>query len=145
MPTVIEILNHKQGEVYQTTEDTTILEATQIMNHNQIGSLVVMQDNHVAGMFTERDVLRRVVAEGVDPIIATVGEVMTCKVICCRPNQLLEETRILMKERHIRHVPVVDTQGALVGLISIGDLNAWSLRDGKGRIQQMEEYIYGRV
>ncbi|MDH3584518.1 MAG: CBS domain-containing protein [Phycisphaerae bacterium] len=145
MAHVHDILLEKGDEVYTIGEGATVLEATQLMNRHKIGSLVVVRDEHVVGVFTERDVLRRVVAEHLDPETTRVRNVMTSKVVCCTPENTLNEVRSMMKRRKIRHLPVVDGGGDLVGVLSIGDLNAWSIHDGEVTIQYLHEYIYGRA
>src|SRR5438105_8634517 len=94
------------------------------MNEHKIGALVVMEAGRVAGMFTERDVLRRVVAEQRQPSEVRVGEVMTREVICCEPHTDLDEVSAIMKNHRVRHLPVCGEGGKLLGLVSIGDVNA---------------------
>ena len=92
-----------------------------------------------------RDVLRRVVGELRDPAQTRVAEVMTTEVVCCRSETALEEARGSMMNRRIRHLPVVDDQENMVGLISIGDLNAHERTSHEQTIYLLEEYVYGRV
>jgi CBS domain-containing protein len=99
----------------------------------------------LAGMFTERDVLRRVVAEARCPEKTTVADVMTREVIFCAPDTPLEEVARLMKEFRVRHLPVIGADGTLRGLVSIGDVNAYHVRDQQATIYTLEEFIYGRV
>jgi CBS domain-containing protein len=115
------------------------------MNEHKIGSLVVLEAGQVVGMFTERDVLRRVVGEQRDPARTRVGEVMTTEVVCCTPETTIDEARGAMKNRRIRHLPLVDGDRRLQGLISIGDLNAYQASDHEQTIYWLHEYIYGRV
>jgi CBS domain-containing protein len=115
------------------------------MNDHHIGSLVVLDQGVVIGMFTERDVLRRVVGESRDPDRTTVGEVMTTEVVCCTADTTIDEARVAMKERRVRHLPLVDGQGRIQGLISIGDLNAYEASTQEQTIFLLQEYLYGRV
>src|SRR5262245_24443076 len=108
MATVNDILADKGSQVFTTGKSATVLEAALVMNEHRIGALVVLEDGRVAGMFTERDVLRRVVAERRDPVATPVAEVMTHEVVVCTPATPLEEARGVMKNRRIRHLPVVD-------------------------------------
>jgi CBS domain-containing protein len=96
-------------------------------------------------MFTERDVLKRVVGEQRDPVRTTVGEVMSSEVVCCSPDTPLEEAGAAMKNRRIRHLPVVDDEGHLRGMVSIGDLNAFQSASQEQTIFFLPEYLYGRV
>ncbi len=145
MPTMQDILASKAHEIYTIRPEATVLEATRKMNQHKIGALVVMQDNQVVGIFTERDVLRRVVAEQRDPTTLSVAEVMTTEVICAEPDTDTEEAAAIMKNRRIRHLPVCDADGNLLGMISIGDLNAVYATEQEQTIHFLSDYIYGRV
>ncbi len=145
MPTVREILARKGSQVFTIDPGANVLEAAQLMNEHKIGALVVIDDDRVVGMFTERDVLRRVVAEQRDPAKTAVGELMTTEVFCCTPETTIEEARGTMKNRRIRHLPMVDADRRLLGLISIGDLNAYEASSQEQTIYLLQEYLYGRV
>jgi CBS domain-containing protein len=145
MALVREILTNKGGQVWSVGKDATVLQAAMLMTEHKIGALVVLDREQIAGMFSERDVLQRVVGEQRDPTRTTVGEVMTAEVACCTPETTIEEARLAMKDRRIRHIPVVDNNGKLIGLISIGDLNAFEAASQEQTIFLMHEYIYGRV
>jgi CBS domain-containing protein len=121
------------------------MEAAALMNEHKIGSLVVTDQGVVVGMFTERDILRRVLGERRDPDRTTVAEVMTIEVICCTPETSIEEARVAMKERRVRHLPLCDENRRLHGLISIGDLNAHEAFSQEQTIHLLQEYLYGRV
>lgn len=145
MPMVSEVLTGKPSVVYTVRPNMTVLAATQLMNRHKIGAVVVEDDNQVVGMFTERDVLRRVVAEQRDPAQTTVRQVMTDKVVCCTPDNPVDDVRAIMRNQRIRHLPVVNEDGSIHAMLSIGDLNAFAIRDGEVTIQYMHEYLYGRV
>jgi CBS domain-containing protein len=145
MALVREILANKGGQVWTVGKDATVLQAAMLMTEHRIGALVVLDRERIAGMFSERDVLQRVVGEQRDPSRTTVGDVMTSEVACCPPETTIEEARLAMKDRRIRHLPVVDNNGKLLGLISIGDLNAYEAASQEQTIFLMHEYIYGRV
>ena len=145
MATVADILSMKGATIYSISPDATVLEATTKMNQQRIGALVVMHDGKVSGMFTERDVLRRVVGDGRDPASTKVAQVMTGKVVCCDPDSDLDEVATLMRNRRIRHVPVCNGSGKLMGMVSIGDLNAMHTSTQEATIHFLNEYIYGRA
>jgi CBS domain-containing protein len=145
MASVRDILAKKGSHILMTSKDTTVLQAAILMNEHKVGSLVVVDGDRVAGMFTERDILRRIVAEQRDPSRTYVGEVMTAEVLCCTPDTSIEEARTVMKERRIRHLPVVSAEERLLGLISIGDLNAYEAASQEQTIFLLSEYLYGRV
>ena len=145
MPTVSEILATKGTQVQTVAPATSVLQAAKLMNQNKIGCLVVMDGERVVGMFSERDILRRIVAEQRDSATTTVGDVMTTEIVCCRPHTKLPEARGVMKNRRIRHLPVLDDDEKLCGMISIGDLNAHDMLEHESTIYIMEQYIYGRT
>ena len=144
MATVTAILEVKGPHVLTIGREATVLQAALLMNEHKVGALVVTDGEHITGMFTERDVLRRVVGEQRDPTSTPVAEVMTTEVACCTPETTLEEARGAMKNRRIRHLPVTDGDGRLRGLISIGDLNAYQMTSQEQTIHMMHEYLYGR-
>jgi CBS domain-containing protein len=145
MVTVKDLLTNKGSQVVSVSKYATVLDAALLMNNHRIGAVVVIDQDHVGGMFTERDILRRVVAERRDPATTRVEEVMTTEVMCCTLETTLEEARGSMKNRRIRHLPVVDGDHRLLGLISIGDLNAHQSTAQEQTIHLLHEYLYGRV
>ncbi len=145
MATVNEILSHKSGHVFSIGPSATVLEAAMSMYDHKVGCVVVLEAGRLCGIFTERDILRRIVAVGSDPATTLVSDVMTEEVACCRPGTTIEEARSVMKNRRIRHLPVMDEARRLRGLISIGDLNAYLTTDQEITIQCLHEYLYGRV
>jgi CBS domain-containing protein len=145
MATVSDILTVKGPDVASIHPEATVYEAAVRMNERKIGSLAVLHEGRLCGIITERDILQRVVAERRDPGTATVGDVMTAEVVCCRPHTPLEEARGVMKNRRIRHLPVLDDQERMLGLISIGDLNAHEANTQERTIHLLHEYIYGYV
>lgn len=145
MATVMDILRIKGTEVSSIGPEATVLDAAVAMNKDKIGSLLVIGGEQVIGIITERDILQRVVAHRLDPGVTAVKDVMTTELICCLPHTRLEEARGVMKNRRIRHLPVMDEDRRLFGLISIGDLNAYEAHDHEVTIHVLEEYIHGRV
>jgi CBS domain-containing protein len=142
---VKDILATKGSHVLTIGKDATVLDAALLMNDHRVGAVVVMEAGHIVGMFTERDVLRRVVGERRDPMTTLVSEVMTREVACCGPDTPIDEARAAMKNRRIRHLPVVDGERQTLGLISIGDLNAHQNHTQEQTIHLMNEYLHGRV
>jgi CBS domain-containing protein len=123
-----------------------VLEATVAMNNKKIGALVVKDaSGRVMGIFTERDVLRRVIAEEKAPRSVRVGDVMTRDVVCCPPEADIDEASRIMRDRRVRHLPVCDSDGTLLGVISIGDLNAYHASTQEAQIHFLNEYVYGRA
>ena len=146
MPTVRDVLSAKgELKIQSISPNASVLDAVHQMNQYKIGAVLVMNDDQVVGIFTERDVLRRVMAQGGSPADMTVGSVMTEDVICVEPDSDLDEVSSIMKQRKVRHVPVCDSQGKVHGMISIGDVNAAHASDKDAHIHFLSEYIYGRV
>ena len=146
MATAGDILSAKGNSIiHSIPASATVLEATLKMNEHKIGALVVMEEGRVAGIFTERDVLRRVVATQQQPQNLRVADVMTREVICCAPSTDLDEISAIMKTRRIRHLPIRADDGVLAGVISIGDVNAHYASNQEQTIHFLSEYIYGRV
>lgn len=145
MARVQELLERKGTRVLTIRPAASVLQAATLMNEHRVGSLVVVEDGRVVGMFTERDVLQRVVGERRDPEATRVGDVMTSAVVCCSPDTTVDEARGVMRDRRIRHLPVADSDGRLLGLISIGDLNAQLQAAQEQTVFLLTEYINGRV
>ncbi len=128
--------------VHTIAPDATVLDAAKRMNDRHIGSLVVVGDDGCAvGIFTERDLLKRVVAERLDPAETRVRDVMTAELIVCTTDTPLDEIRHTFRERRVRHLPVVDGEGHVVGMISIGDLNVSDVKHMTETIAYLEQYM----
>jgi CBS domain-containing protein len=145
MPTAHDILAKKGFSVFVVPSTSTVLEAVERMNQLRVGAIVVMDQGKMGGMFTERDVLRRVVGERRDPADTKVADVMTTEVICCGPDTELDDISAIMQQKRVRHLPVCDSEGDLLGMISIGDVNAQHATHQEATITYLNEYLYGRV
>jgi CBS domain-containing protein len=145
MSTVRDILARKGSHVQSIGPDATVLDAALLMNDHKIGSLVVSDGGRLVGIITERDLLVRIVASRRDPAATLVRDVMTSELRCGRIDTSLDEARGVMMKRRIRHLPIVDEDDHLLGLVSIGDLNAHLAHDQEVTIHVMQEYIQGRV
>jgi CBS domain-containing protein len=145
MHTAMDVIREKGSGVYCTTPTSKVIDAIHMMNRHKIGALVVMSEDRVVGIFTERDVLRRVIGERMDPADVYVGDVMTNEVVVCRPNARLDEVSAIMQQQRVRHLPVVDEAGSLHGLVSIGDVNACHATEQEQQIHLLSDYIYGRA
>jgi CBS domain-containing protein len=145
MPTANDILAKKGFSVFTVPGRATVLEAVDRMNQLRIGAIVVMDQGEMTGMFTERDVLRRVVGEQRDPTTTPVRSVMTTDVICCGPMTDVDEVSSVMKDKRIRHLPVCASDGDLLGMISIGDVNAVHASSQLATITYLNDYFFGRT
>lgn len=143
MATVAEILRRKGSQVHTVDQSATVLDAVRVMNRERVGCVVVMCRGRIAGIFTERDVLRRVVESQRRPAEIPVADVMTEEVLFRAPETTLEEVGRVMKDHRVRHLPICDHHNRLVGLISIGDLNAYYASDQEETIHSLREFMYG--
>src|SRR5687768_9217154 len=125
MAALRDILAVRGSFVHTIPASSTVRDAIDLMNEKKIGALVATRGDRVVGMFTERDVLRRVIDHARPPGQIAVAEVMSEDVLCSGPEMSIEEASRIMKDHRIRHLPVLSPSGELLGLISIGDLNAY--------------------
>ncbi|MGB0767295.1 MAG: CBS domain-containing protein [Phycisphaeraceae bacterium] len=145
MSTVAELLAKKEQSLLSIAPTATVMEAANLMNQHRIGALLVVdrRGDSLAGIFTERDILQRVVGEKKDPEKTAVGQVMTTEVACCRPDITVEQARLIFRDKRVRHLPVVDEHGKPLGVVSIGDANAWAMDNQRAEIHYLQEYLYG--
>ena len=134
------------GEVVSTTRATlkptdTVRAAAEEMRRISHGSALICEEGKLVGIFTERDILRRVVAEHRDPAATTLREVMSDKVITCQPETTLNECIGVMTSKRIRHLPVVGNEG-LCGIITAGDLLAFQVKDQAAIIRYLKSYSF---
>lgn len=147
MPTVRDILTHKpETTVHSIAASASCLDAVRSMSQHRIGSLVVTgADGGMAGIVTERDILWHVAASPSDLGAVPVSDVMTREVIVCTPEDDLNAVRSIIRSRYIRQIPVVGEDGSLLGIVSIGDVNAFQVTESETTIRFMKDYIRGNV
>ena len=141
MAHVQDLLSIKTARIITISPDVTVYEAVARMNQHKIGALMVAEREEtrvLVGIFTERDVLRRVVGQLRYPDLVSVGEVMSREPVTCNPFTSLDEAAATMSSHDIRHLPVVDGNGHIAGMISIGDLNGWNVHKAKHDDQRAE-------
>lgn len=143
MTTVRDLLKLKGSTVWSISPDATVLEALELMSDRNIGAIVVLADEEMVGIFSERDYARKVELEGRTARETRVGEIMTRRVLTLHPDQTVEDGMALMTEHRLRHLPVVQ-HGRLLGLISIGDAVKAIISEQEFMIGQLETYIMGR-
>lgn len=139
---VRDIIQTKGPNVAAVSVDQSVLSAAQLMNDRRIGSVVVTEGDSVVGIFTERDILIRIVAAQRDPASTPVREVMTHPCVVCSPEDEISQCQAMMTEKRIRHIPVV-SDGKLVGIISSGDILASTRIELEEAVRYLNEYIYG--
>jgi CBS domain-containing protein len=137
------LLDEKPSPVHSVTPDLTVAAAVTVLNAHKIGALLVMSGAQLLGIFTERDVLRRVVGEHRDPETTRIAEVMTQQLVVMRPSATVQDAMTVVAERRCRHLPIVE-DGRVLGVISAGDLNHWLIRNREVDIEQLVDYISGK-
>jgi CBS domain-containing protein len=139
------VLKHKKSasSLLTVRPTATVASAVDLLNSNKIGSVLVMDGDRLVGIFTERDVLRRVVGGRMDPEKTTISQVMTRELVVMKPSSTVEDAMSVISERRVRHLPVVEG-GKVLGVISQGDLNHWLIRNRDVHIEQLVDYITGR-
>lgn len=142
MKTVRDILAVKGQSVWSVSAEATVFEALQRMAEKEVGALLVIDGEHVAGIISERDYARKVVLLGRTSPNTQVKEIMTRHVAYTHLDQSIEECMAIMTDKRIRHLPVLENQ-KLFGIISIGDLVKSIIADQKFIIEQLERYISG--
>ncbi len=142
METVRQLLDMKGHEVWSVHPDDSVFDAIKKMADKEVGSLVVLEDDRIVGIITERHYARNVILKGRSSPETQVRDIMTTRVVCTRPEQTVRECMAVMTEKRIRHLPVVD-QKRLVGLVSIGDLVKSIIADQEFTIEQLIHYIHG--
>ena len=143
MDSIEVLLREKGGEVVKVAPDATVKQAVDLMCRRHIGAVMVCDGLRCAGIFSERDLMNRVVLAGLDAATTIVAEVMTEDVVCVEPATSAAEAMAIMTERRCRHLPVVDG-GRVVGVISIGDLVRAESHNQQFVIHTLTDYIQGK-
>ena len=143
MTSVASILKSKAGQTVHTiAPDASVFEAVKLMAEKSIGALVVTEASRVVGIVTERDYARKIVLMSRSSKETPVRDIMTTAVMYVRPDQTSEECMVLMTEKRLRHLPVMEGE-RLVGLVSIGDLVKEIISEQRFIIDQLQHYIRG--
>lgn len=136
------ILKEKGSTVHSIAPQTTVFDALKTMAESNVGALLVMEGDRLAGIVSERDYARKVVLMGRSSLDTPVSDIMSSRVICARPDQTVEECMGMMTAKAVRHLPVLDHK-EVVGIVSIGDLVKAIIGEQKLIIEQLEHYIHG--
>jgi len=140
---VSTLLSGKARELHALGPDATVAEAVREMNRHDIGAVLVMDpEQQLLGIFTERDVLRRVIEQNLDHGSTPLEAVMTRKVICLRPDTPVQDALALVSSHNIRHLPVVRDERVL-GMISVRDLSTALVSEREHELAELTDYIYG--
>ncbi|MFD2162185.1 CBS domain-containing protein [Paradesertivirga mongoliensis] len=140
MKDVKQILANKPANVYSVSPAATVFEALEEMMNKNISALVVLEDGQLKGIFTERDYARKIALKGKSSKDTRVSEIMTAGLITVSPSDTIDYCMNIMTERHIRHLPVVDSD-KICGMVSIGDVVKSIIEAQQSTIQQLESYI----
>lgn len=139
---ISHLLEGKGRALHTVPVSVTVTEAVQEMNRHRIGAILVMEGQKLAGIFTERDVLTRVVAGGLDPKATPIARVMTENVLSVPPDATVQQVMDIFAEKRCRHLPVMKA-GELMGLISIGDVSRWVANQHRAEAESLRQYIAG--
>ena len=144
MKTAADILAGKTSSLLTIDADVSVLEAARQMIEANVGSMLVTVEGEITGIITERDYLRRVVLEEKGGRETIVREIMTSPLIVVTPETSVEECMSIITERRIRHLPVADEGGEVVGLVSIGDVVKFNSTQQTAQIRYLTDYINAR-
>lgn len=140
---VSRLLEEKGRDVFTVAPETSVKETARVMAQHRIGAILVLHQEQVAGIFSERDLLTRVLLKGLDPEKTPVKEVMSTDMVYVTQETPVCEAMAVMTERRCRHLPVMDG-GKLQGMISIGDCTRWMSRDQDYTIHHLTHYIQNK-
>ena len=141
MKTLKQLLEERPRAPLAVSPDDSVFSALELMAKHDIGAVLAMHDGQLAGIFSERDYARKVILLGKTSKETLVREIMTEKVLYALPGQTTDQAMALMTDKHIRHLPVLDADKKLVGMVSIGDLVKETISQQAFLIQQLEQYI----
>jgi len=130
------VLGEETPIIHSVNPDISVTECVQKMNELDIGAMLVMEDERLIGIFTERDAIKKVLGAGLEPSYTKVSAVMSHNPICVSPATTLEEAMSVISTQRIRHLPVVQ-DGKVLGMISSGDLTHWLVEDKSGAIREL--------
>ena len=142
MITIEQLLNNKDNQIWSVEPKTSIFEALKIMSDKEIGALLVLEDEKLVGIFSERDYARKVILKGKSSKNTHVGELMTKKVLYIDPEQTINDCMTIMTDKHIRHLPVIEND-KVIGIVTIGDVINQIISEQEYTIQHLENYITG--
>ncbi|MDK9704894.1 MAG: CBS domain-containing protein [Sulfuritalea sp.] len=143
MKTMKQLLEERPRTPVAVSPDDSVFSALELMAKHEIGAVLVMNGGQLVGIFSERDYARKIILLGKASKDTQVREIMTEKVLYVLPHQTTDEAMALMTEKHIRHLPVLDSSQKLIGMVSIGDLVRETISEQAFLIKQLEQYIAG--
>ena len=144
MTYVSQVLKKKGQDVWSVPPDAPIYKALEMMSAKNCGAVLVIEEDRLVGILSERDYSRKVILKGKSSKNTPVQEIMSRKVVCVTPDKTMDDCMALMTEKRIRHLPVVKEEGdTLVGMISIGDVVKEVISEQEFIIHELERYVMG--
>jgi len=141
MRTVKQLLQDKAHGLCTIGPDARVFDALKLMAEKDVGALLVVENDKLVGILSERDYARKMILHGKSSHDTPVREIMTERPICVQPNRTTDECMALMTEKHFRHLPVIEND-KLIGVLSIGDLVKETISEQQFMIKQLESYIH---
>ena len=141
MKYVRDVLEKKGYDIWSVAPDTPVYKALQLMSEKNCGAVLVLHQEALVGILSERDYARKVMLKGKSSKNTPVEEIMSQRVVCIQPDNTIDECMALMTDKRIRHLPVLKDEETLVGLISIGDVVKEVISEQEFIINQLESYI----
>jgi CBS domain-containing protein len=141
MNTVRDILQKKGNAVYGVSPDSSVYDALEALEEKNLGALVVVENGNLIGVFTERDYARKIILKGRSSKETLVRHIMSSRPVFVTSDTTIEECMQMMTDKHIRHLPVLNSEQRLIGLISIGDIVKYIISEKDFIIENLELYI----
>lgn len=143
MKTIRQILDSKNGPLVTVSPDDAVFKALQVMAEHNVGAVLVVDGDQLLGIFSERDYARKMILFGKSSKETPIREIMTDKVLCVTPERTVDECMALMTDRHFRHLPVLDGERRILGVVSIGDVVKETISAQQFLIDELGKYISG--
>ena len=137
-----QLLENKDNQIWSVEPKISIFKALKIMSDKEIGALLVIEDEKLVGIFSERDYARKVILKGKSSKNTQVGELMTKKVFYIDPKKTINDCMAIMTDKHVRHLPVIEND-KVIGMVTIGDVVNQIISEQEFTIQHLENYITG--
>tara|TARA_B110000881_G_C18390168_1_gene420607 strand:+ start:85 stop:522 length:438 start_codon:yes stop_codon:yes gene_type:complete len=138
--TVNQLLNSKNDEIFSVTPGALVIDAIKMMDEKKVGALLVIENDKLAGIISERDYTRKVILKNRSSAKTKVSEIMTSSLKTVGPSQSLDECMVIMSHSHIRHLPIVQ-DGQVIGILSIMDVVKNIISEQEFTIEQLQHYI----
>ena len=142
MISIKELLKKKSGDIWSISPQASVYQALELMAQKEVGALLVMENDKLVGIFSERDYARKIILKGKASKETPVSELMTTNVYYVTPDNTLEEAMALMTSKHIRHLPIMN-QGKISGIVTLGDVVKKIISEQKLTIDELENYVTG--